>query len=223
MSKILKNNTASEIMIADVGISVPASGQIIVDPNDYLRLQTSDDMVVLISNSSLTVNDGNQDLPIAEATSYIQGGFSKSINIREVSPLNSNIDSTGKKLFSRVTGLSKVVVLAGQTHVFNYEIPYIECKFDEVEIIGCKMHDTAVLKILDTTDPAHANSYSGVSNFQLNQFGFSVNLCDGFHVFEGKYPSTLVQGLIISVEYTNLSGSDTSVSLNLRLHELKSS
>ena len=42
MSKILKNNTASPVNITDVGQIVPASGQLTIQPTDYLLYADSD-------------------------------------------------------------------------------------------------------------------------------------------------------------------------------------
>ena len=75
MSKILKNNTASDVIISDTGQTVPASGQLTIQTGDYLLYAGSDDVVTLVGNSTLTVNDGSDDLSINDGIKLIQGIF----------------------------------------------------------------------------------------------------------------------------------------------------
>lgn len=82
MSKILKNNTASPVIITDVGQTVPASSSLTISPSDYDKYAQSSDTIVYIGSSTLTVNDGSVDLTIAEGTSYIQGNFPKTFGLK---------------------------------------------------------------------------------------------------------------------------------------------
>jgi hypothetical protein len=75
MSKIVKNNTGSTVTISDTGISVPASGTYTIPPNDYPLWAASDDIVTYIGDSSVTINDGSNDLSIADGTRHIQSTF----------------------------------------------------------------------------------------------------------------------------------------------------
>ncbi len=93
--RILKNNTASLVPIADVGQSVPPSGQLVINPTDYGKYEGSSDVLGFISDlavsptvSTLTVNDGTFDLGISEGTRLIQGGFSR--------PISDGVDPTRK-------------------------------------------------------------------------------------------------------------------------------
>lgn len=72
MTKILKNQTASDVFVDDVGITVPASGQYTINPTDYLLFDESVDIATLINAGTLIVNDGIKDLSIIEGLAYIR-------------------------------------------------------------------------------------------------------------------------------------------------------
>jgi hypothetical protein len=82
MAKILINNTASPVTIADVGQTVPASSQLSIAPQDYLLYAASSNVITLISDlsvgpttSTLTVNDGSDNLNISDGVDLIKGLF----------------------------------------------------------------------------------------------------------------------------------------------------
>lgn len=75
MSKILKNNTGSIVPIPDTGFEVPASGQLLIQPENDKLFAGSDDTVTLIGDGTLTVNDGTQDLSISDGVDLIKGIF----------------------------------------------------------------------------------------------------------------------------------------------------
>ena len=83
MSKILKNNTASIVDITDVGVSVPASGQLSINTSDFDEFSASDDVVSLIGAGTLTVNNGSEDLSKSDGIRLIQGGFSNKIQFED--------------------------------------------------------------------------------------------------------------------------------------------
>lgn len=103
MSKILKNTTGSIVFIADVGQSVPASGQLTIDTSDYDKYAGSSDTVVYIGNGTLVVNDGSFDLNISDGVDLIKGLFPSAVEINN-SALNgvytryvpSSLDSFGR-------------------------------------------------------------------------------------------------------------------------------
>ena len=97
--RILKNNTAFIVTITDVGQSVPASGQLVIDPNDYGKYEGSSDVIGFIGDSTLTVNDGTFDLSINEGTRLIQGGFSR--------PISDGDDPTIKAKVTDATGVTE--------------------------------------------------------------------------------------------------------------------
>lgn len=89
MSKILKNQTASPVSIPDFGRTVSASGQLVINPNEYSLLASSSDVITLVSDksvspdpnpiSTLIVNDGSDDLSISDGVDLIKGLFPKKI------------------------------------------------------------------------------------------------------------------------------------------------
>jgi hypothetical protein len=77
--KVIKNNTGSAVLVSDVGITVPASGQYTIPPQEYLVWAASDDVFTLINASTLTVNDGAADLPTFLGTAFLKDNVAKSL------------------------------------------------------------------------------------------------------------------------------------------------
>jgi len=80
-TKIVKNNTASPLNIADTGVTIPASGQYLIPPQNYNVWAASSDIIVEIGDGDVTVNDGSTDLSITDGTDHIKGFFPKRIQI----------------------------------------------------------------------------------------------------------------------------------------------
>lgn len=75
MAKILKNTTLSDIEVAALGLTIPASGQITIEEQDYLLLANTDsvaELTTLINSGDVVVNDGTADLVASEGISYIK-------------------------------------------------------------------------------------------------------------------------------------------------------
>jgi len=87
VSKILKNNTASPVNINDVGVTVPALGQILIDAGEYLLYARSSDVVTLVGDSTLTASNGDIDLSIADGIRLIQGNFPTQMSLYPVGVL----------------------------------------------------------------------------------------------------------------------------------------
>lgn len=119
----------------------------------------------------------------------------------------------GKKLFQRAHGES--YSLTSGLNTIEFHIPYNEVKFNEIEIINAEVGDNCKLKILDTA----TGTYTGQPNYELNQFGYDVNLGPGFYRRGSKYDADLNLGMRIVVEYSSVSAK--SVYINYILHELK--
>lgn len=88
MSKILFNNTGVGVLIADTGITVPASGSYVIPQQDDLLWAASSNVITKISDlavsptvSTLKVNDGSVDLNISDGTDLIKGLFPTKIKI----------------------------------------------------------------------------------------------------------------------------------------------
>lgn len=75
MAKILKNTTGSIVDLMKFGATIPASGQITVVPQDYLLLGMPASLAEinpLISAGTIVVNDGTNNLTIADALNYVK-------------------------------------------------------------------------------------------------------------------------------------------------------
>lgn len=81
MSKILRNDTVSDIVIDDTGVTIqPGVGnQYTIPPVDYLLWAESSDVITKIGAGNLVVNDGSSDLSISDGTDLIKGIFPKTI------------------------------------------------------------------------------------------------------------------------------------------------
>ncbi len=131
----------------------------------------------------------------------------------ESSPFASKVLSNGKKLFGRVHGENYTLESGENTKEFV--IPYPQVKFNEIEIIGAEIGDNSNLKILDTA----TGTYSGVNNYELNQFGFDVYISKDFYRRKSNYDADLYTGMRICIEYNSVSAKD--ICINFVLHEVK--
>lgn len=74
MSKILVNNNGFDVEIADTGVTVAASSNYTIPPQNYLDFAASSDVIVLIANGTLVLNDGGSDiLVVSQAIDIIKG------------------------------------------------------------------------------------------------------------------------------------------------------
>lgn len=63
MAKLLKNQTLSPIILADLGLDIPASPTVFtIHPNEYSLFAASSDLATQISSGNIIVNDGYDDL-----------------------------------------------------------------------------------------------------------------------------------------------------------------
>lgn len=72
--KIIKNNTASPVSIKFLGLTIPASSQITIQPEDYLLLSSTSavaELTTLINAGTLIVNNGTYNLTISDSLKYI--------------------------------------------------------------------------------------------------------------------------------------------------------
>ena len=97
MSKILKNTTTNTLNL-EIGVTVPASGQLSLQPTDFAEASDSDELVTLIGNGSIVVNDGSNDLSKAEGIRLIQGGFTNRVlldeNLTETNRIKVDLNNT---------------------------------------------------------------------------------------------------------------------------------
>jgi hypothetical protein len=102
--KILINNTASDVVLSDVGITVLASSSYTINTTDYVLFSNSSDTIVNIANGNLTVNDGSNDLSIAIGSNLILGGASQ-LNLTVGSLSITSTGGSGVDSFNGRTGI----------------------------------------------------------------------------------------------------------------------
>jgi len=93
MSKILKNQTASAVDISDMGITVPASGEHVLDHSEYLMWQGSNDVILKLADGTLIVNDGSDDLSLSNGIDLIKGNYNP-----------NEVDSEGRQIVRMAAG-----------------------------------------------------------------------------------------------------------------------
>jgi len=75
MAKILKNTTASDIELFNIGRTIEASGQLELETTDLARVASDEsitELTSLINSGDIVVNDGTSDLDASIALDYIQ-------------------------------------------------------------------------------------------------------------------------------------------------------
>jgi hypothetical protein len=130
-------------------------------------------------------------------------------------PFASKVLANGKKLYTRVHGVSASV--SGAPDNIDFVVPYNNCKLTGIEIVGGNLGDTCNLKILDTP----TGTISGVPDYVLNQFGFDVNVGKDYYKRESSYDADLIKDLKIRVEYDSAATLPIPVYINFILHEVK--
>lgn len=125
-----------------------------------------------------------------------------------------NVNGVIKKLFARNTGMQFAVTTGANT--LTYTATYAWAKILGVECIGAETLDTVDMKVYDTA----AGTYSGVPNYMLNQFAYSVNIPKDYYVRLSQFDADLYVGMII--EFTYNSVSNKTIGFNLIMNEVKS-
>jgi len=114
MSKIIKNNTASPVPVNDTGITIPASGQYLVDPGEYPLFSRSDDIVVVIGDLTVTISNGTDDLGISDGIRLIQDNFPASVAINgatDIKITNLSLPTSGTEVSHTFTDTLKSITL----------------------------------------------------------------------------------------------------------------
>lgn len=118
-----------------------------------------------------------------------------------------------KKLYKRETGIQQELVVG--ENIILFPITYNWIKIVGLEIINGSLLDKVDLLVLDSV----AGTYSGVPSSVLNQFGFNVNVAQGFYVEECAYDADLYLGMQIKVLYTSVDAK--TIGINFNLNEVK--
>jgi hypothetical protein len=141
-----------------------------------------------------------------------KAGANKSVTTLTQS-FTSKTLANGKKLFARNTGLQFTLSAGANALSYTATLPW--AKVTGIEVIGAESLDYADLKVNDTA----AGTYSGVPNYLLNQFAFSVNIAKDYYTRTSTFDADLYIGMVININYTSVSAK--AIGVNLILSEVK--
>ena len=108
---------------------------------------------------------------------------------------------------------------ANTTTTVSYQIPSMEglsYEMSGVEILNASLGDTVHMKVLDDS----SGTYSTVPNYQLDEFGITWNVRPDVFIKDLPYSATLMPGMIVAFDYTNSTGTDRIIYINLDLHKI---
>lgn len=212
MSKIVINNTGNNISIADTGITINASSQYTIPPQDYSLWSASSNIITEVSNSNLTINDGINDLSISDGINLLRGSLVKPERL----PFASKTLADGKNLFRRIHGIKLTTDGTTNAQTIIFVVPYTSAKITSTEIIGAELGDMIDFKILDTS----SGIVTGIPNYTLNQFGFNVYPSKERYDQTSEYDADLFVGLQLEITLTPVDTIVRTVYFNLVLHEV---
>jgi hypothetical protein len=128
--------------------------------------------------------------------------------ITQSSPFAAKTLSNGKKLYKREHGIQATLTTGSNTVLFT--VPYAWVKIIGLEIFGGEHLDYCDLIVLDST----TGTYSTIPNYQLNQFGYSVNIAAGEYEEENAYDADLYQDMQIKIVYNSQSAKTICIIIN---------
>lgn len=166
--------------------------------------------------AKIKIGDGDQyfDDP-SEGHVWLESGNSK-VNIAHVTPFADKVTPEGYKLFKRKHGFVIENIPAGGSKEEKFNIPYGLAKILGAEIISGFSGDYLDFFVYDNPD----GDISGYPDIKINQFGFSVYVCEGFYEEKSQYDADLIQDMKIGVKYYNTGSEVISVYVNLDIHEV---
>jgi hypothetical protein len=207
----VKNNKETSDTWA--GMTIEAGASYDLQTTEISKWQSDDKVISDIGSGDLLVGDGvTYKTSSSEAIKFLMGVLPIEVRVDE-QPVFSSKKIGAKKLYTRATG--QIFALAAGANTLDFTIPFNEVKFNGLEIDKSKFGEKVSLKILDTA----SGSISGVPNYVLNQFGFDINLPDGFYRRMSDYDADLFLGLQIRIEYFAVEA--RNIGVNYMLHELK--
>lgn len=118
-----------------------------------------------------------------------------------------------KSLFKRVVGVRSSLAVGDNTILYTETFPWV--KFMAIEVMGGETGDYVSLYILDTT----TGTFTGVPNYQLNQFGFTANISKDFYSQKSEFDADIYAGLQIKIVYNSVSAK--TVGINFIMNEVK--
>lgn len=215
----VKNNKETSDVWA--GMTIEPSAEYDLQANEIPTWQASDKVISDLSSGELSIGDGvTYKSGASEAVNYLLQA-KKDVSVTNSPPFADKkimVNGVLKSLFKRVHGTNETIG-AGQTVNIDFVVPYNVCKFSGAEILGAAFGDTLNFKVLDDAN----NTYSGApgSNYQLNQFGFSVQMPGPEYANTSNYDADLYVGMVLRCEFYNSEGSQKTVAMNVWLHEVK--
>ena len=130
-----------------------------------------------------------------------------------IAPFAAKTLANGKRLFARNVGLQ--FTLAAGANTLSYTVTNPWAKLIGAELINCEALDSINFKVFDNAQ----GSYSGVANYQLGQFAYTLNTPKDFYARVAPYDADIYQGMVLVIEYTSLSAK--TIGVNLILNEVK--
>ena len=176
-----------------------------LDLTDFYYLKALDGF---FSIECMITQDGGDDCVDFETNFKAKGNMP----IGSASPFASKNLGT-KRLFKRVHGVRQNVTEGSNDIIFT--IPYAWAKITGLEVIDGESGDTVCLHVLDTT----TGTYSTVPNYELNQFGFDVNVAKDCYAYHSEFDADLYINMQVKIVYSSKSAK--SVGINLILNEVK--
>lgn len=216
----VRNTTASEIVLLNVLLRETGENDDTYEIPSLLVPQWADDDTVLtkIADGSVVLSLNDVEVTsVSDAIDLLKGSTPKQVSSASY-PFAQKVLPDGSKVFTRVHGIKASVQNAPDN--IDFVVPYAKCKITGMEIIGCGEDDKVNFKILDSD----SGVITGVPNYQLNQFGFSVYMKEGSYKHDSPYDADLVQGLIIRLEYDAKDELlPKNIYVNIFLHEVVTS
>lgn len=207
----VKNN--KETSDTWVGMTIEPSATYDLQASEISKWQSSDKVISDIGSGDLSIGDGvTYKTSPSEAVKFLMGVLPIEVKVDE-QPVFASKKIGAKKLYTRATG--KIFTLVEGANTLDFTVPFNEVKFNGLEIDKCKFGEKVSLKVLDTA----TGLLTTVPNYVLNQFGFDINLPDGFYRRMSDYDADLFIGLQIRVEYFAVEA--RNIGINYMLHELK--
>jgi hypothetical protein len=165
---------------------------------------------------TLVTNHSGVPLPQNTATPVVVQ-TQPAVVIASLPPLATNSAGNGKAFYQRSVGLRQAVTVANpDPTVFTWtQSSFPLAQIYEVEVIGGEIGDYASFKVLDSA----TGLITGVPNYVLNQFAFTLNIAKDHYSHAAKFPATVPQGLQFQFIYYSVSAK--TIGINLFFNEVK--
>jgi len=213
MSKIFINSNNAAEPIADMGVEIPANGQLIIDPSQYAKLVSSDDAILALSLSHITYSDGTNALSISDAVNHIKGFFPTEIKTSSVPALSD----PGMYHF-RGTRIVNGTILANESvKVFEY-IMAETLSITGVIIKGFNTHAFDWVTLAVVIPVGHPHN-PGTEEIIAETFAPSWGVSNDLQILD-IYKATVYVGFKIRITYNTQATNDVDFWINAFLHKV---